>query len=319
MKQSNVASSILDETCMHPDLQSERRSRSRSQTSSCRRKVVFSAPSLSVRDSWCDELTVVIENYSCKTPSGSKSEETHSGIFRFREVGNVEEILRTQLTHHQYRNCDRTSRQNSAQANACDAEVALPQCYQNSLLNVCWRRHLTLTHTQLLNANDCQLHGYLLRKCQFGSGWQKLWTVFSDFRLVFYKSPSDAQPRGSLSLPGYTVRLSCTSKSSLGEATISCNRLSSVHSREECLELAHNSKRYLFRPESDEALMCWFHTLSTVLVRIKSAETKVSNSFTDVQQLADATIPTCESTELVYACFSPCHRKLSDGCESIIQ
>ncbi|KAF5402592.1 hypothetical protein PHET_04071 [Paragonimus heterotremus] len=316
MKQSVTASSALDDTCMHPNLHSRKRSRSRSQTGSCRRKVVFSAPTLSVRDSWCDDLSLVIEKFSCKAISDSKSEKSHSGIFRFPEVGNVEVILRTQLTHHQYRNCDRTNRQNSAHANACDAEVALPHCYQNSLLNVCWRRRLTLTHTQLLNANDCQLHGYLLRKCQFGSGWQKLWTVFSDFCLLFYKSPSDVQPRGSLSLPGYTVRLSRASKSPLCEATITCDRPSSAHSRKECLELAHNSKRYLFRPESDEALMCWFHTLSTVLVCIHSAEAKVSNSFTDAQHLADATIPTCESTELVYACSSPCHRKLSGGCES---
>ncbi|KAF8566634.1 hypothetical protein P879_02697 [Paragonimus westermani] len=305
-QQPNEASSTLDETCMHPNLQSGKRSRSRSRTGNCRRKVVFSAPTQNVRDAWCDDLSVVIENHSCKTPSG---------IFRFREVVNVEGILRTQLIHDQCRNCDRTNHPNNTCANACDAEVALPQCYQNSLLSVCWRRRLTLTHTQLLNANDCQLHGYLLRKCQFGSGWQKLWTVFSDFRLLFYKSPSDVQPRGSLSLPGYTVRLSCTSKSPQGGAKISRDRLSSIHSKEKCLELAYNSKRYRFRPESDEALMCWFHALSTVLVHMQSAEVKVSNSSTDVQQPADATIPTCESTELVYACFSPCHRELSGGYE----
>ncbi|KAA3682111.1 uncharacterized protein DEA37_0010130 [Paragonimus westermani] len=298
-QQPNEASSTLDETCMHPNLQSGKRSRSRSRTGNCRRKVVFSAPTQSVRDAWCDDLSLVIENHSCKPLSG---------ILRFREVINVEGILRTQLIHHHCQNCDRTNRPNNACANACDAEVALPQCYQNSLLSVCWRRRLTLTHTQLLNANDvrlglsnrhhhilywykvthvntnsgslnssfefpvifmwfrlfqCQLHGYLLRKCQFGSGWQKLWTVFSDFRLLFYKSPSDVQPRGSLSLPGYTVRLSCTSKSPQGGATISCDRLSSVHSKEKCLELAYNSKRYRFRPESDEALM-WFVLISFI-------------------------------------------------------
>lgn len=44
----------------------------------------------------------------------------------------------------------------------------------------------TLTSTNISFQN--QLSGYLLRKFKNSSGWQKLWVVFTNFCLFFYKT-----------------------------------------------------------------------------------------------------------------------------------
>lgn len=52
---------------------------------------------------------------------------------------------------------------------------------------------------------QCEISGYLLRKFKTSCGWQKLWTVFTDFTLFFYKSPDDFTPIASLPLLGYRL------------------------------------------------------------------------------------------------------------------
>uniref|UniRef100_A0A8D0F9U4 FERM, ARH/RhoGEF and pleckstrin domain protein 2 n=1 Tax=Strix occidentalis caurina TaxID=311401 RepID=A0A8D0F9U4_STROC len=50
-----------------------------------------------------------------------------------------------------------------------------------------------------------QLSGYLLRKFKNSNGWQKLWVVFTNFCLFFYKTHQDDYPLASLPLLGYAV------------------------------------------------------------------------------------------------------------------
>ena len=50
-----------------------------------------------------------------------------------------------------------------------------------------------------------QLSGYLLRKFKNSNGWQKLWVVFTNFCLFFYKTYQDDFPLASLPLLGYAV------------------------------------------------------------------------------------------------------------------
>ncbi|KAF7997362.1 hypothetical protein HCN44_005639 [Aphidius gifuensis] len=47
--------------------------------------------------------------------------------------------------------------------------------------------------------------GFLLRKFKNSNGWQKLWVVFTNFCLFFYKSHQDDFPLASLPLLGYAV------------------------------------------------------------------------------------------------------------------
>lgn len=47
-----------------------------------------------------------------------------------------------------------------------------------------------------------QLSGYLLRKFKNSNGWQKLWVVFTNFCLFFYKTHQvGSTPRGGPSHP----------------------------------------------------------------------------------------------------------------------
>ncbi|VDM30407.1 unnamed protein product [Hydatigera taeniaeformis] len=75
----------------------------------------------------------------------------------------------------------------------------------SGLAYVCWHRRLSVSLDNVLNANQCEISGYLLRKFKTSCGWQKLWTVFTDFTLFFYKTPDDFTPIASLPLLGYRL------------------------------------------------------------------------------------------------------------------
>ena len=58
----------------------------------------------------------------------------------------------------------------------------------NTTMHVCWHRNISVSssdnHRSIIN----QLSGYLLRKFKNSNGWQKLWVVFTNFCLFFYKT-----------------------------------------------------------------------------------------------------------------------------------
>lgn len=58
----------------------------------------------------------------------------------------------------------------------------------NTTMHVCWHRNTSVgyqdNHRSVIN----QLSGYLLRKFKNSNGWQKLWVVFTNFCLFFYKT-----------------------------------------------------------------------------------------------------------------------------------
>ncbi|XP_036610466.1 FERM, ARHGEF and pleckstrin domain-containing protein 2 isoform X2 [Trichosurus vulpecula] len=77
----------------------------------------------------------------------------------------------------------------------------------NTITHVCWYRNHSLSLTDYLCMIQNQLSGYLLRKFKNSSGWQKLWVVFTNFCLFFYKTHQDDYPLASLPLLGYTVSI----------------------------------------------------------------------------------------------------------------
>ncbi|CAH8436774.1 unnamed protein product [Heterobilharzia americana] len=72
-------------------------------------------------------------------------------------------------------------------------------------VHVCWHRCFTLSMQDILRANEFQTSGYLLRKFKNSNGWQRLWVVFTQLCLFFYKSYRDECPLASLPLLGYTI------------------------------------------------------------------------------------------------------------------
>ncbi|XP_068939468.1 FERM, ARHGEF and pleckstrin domain-containing protein 2 isoform X2 [Petaurus breviceps papuanus] len=77
----------------------------------------------------------------------------------------------------------------------------------NATMHVCWHRNTSVSMSDHSVAVENQLSGYLLRKFKNSSGWQKLWVVFTNFCLFFYKTHQDDYPLASLPLLGYTVSI----------------------------------------------------------------------------------------------------------------
>ncbi|XP_077987810.1 FERM, ARHGEF and pleckstrin domain-containing protein 2-like isoform X2 [Glandiceps talaboti] len=75
----------------------------------------------------------------------------------------------------------------------------------NTTMHVCWHRNTSVSMTDHARGVENQLSGYLLRKFKNSNGWQKLWVVFTNFCLFFYKTYQDDFPLASLPLLGYTV------------------------------------------------------------------------------------------------------------------
>jgi PH domain len=57
----------------------------------------------------------------------------------------------------------------------------------NNTLHVCWHRQTSLSIEDWHASGRHQLSGYLLRKFRNSTGWQKLWVVFANFCLYFFK------------------------------------------------------------------------------------------------------------------------------------
>jgi len=55
-------------------------------------------------------------------------------------------------------------------------------------MHVCWHRNLSVSLNDHRQAIKNQLSGYLLRKFKNSNGWQKLWVIFTNFCLFFYKT-----------------------------------------------------------------------------------------------------------------------------------
>ena len=79
----------------------------------------------------------------------------------------------------------------------------------NSSVHVCWHRATSVAIMDHQRALENQLSGYLLRKFKNSNGWQKLWVVFTNFCLYFYKTFQDDFPLASLPLLGYSVDVPC--------------------------------------------------------------------------------------------------------------
>ncbi|CAD1475870.1 unnamed protein product, partial [Heterotrigona itama] len=115
----------------------------------------------------------------------------------------------------------------------------------NTTVHVCWHRNTSISYADQLRAFqvsertlliDNQLSGFLLRKFKNSNGWQKLWVVFTNFCLFFYKSHRDDFPLASLPLLGYTVTTP-TEKDGINKDFV--------------FKLQFKSHVYFFRAESD--------------------------------------------------------------------
>ncbi|XP_077463520.1 FERM, ARHGEF and pleckstrin domain-containing protein 2 isoform X2 [Stigmatopora argus] len=118
----------------------------------------------------------------------------------------------------------------------------------NTITHVCWYRNQNLSLTDYLRMNQNQLSGYLLRKFKNSNGWQKLWVVFTNFCLFFYKTHQDDFPLASLPLLGYKV-------STPEEAD-------AIH-KDYVFKLQFKSHVYFFRAESEYTFERWMEVIKS--------------------------------------------------------
>ncbi|XP_061097117.1 FERM, ARHGEF and pleckstrin domain-containing protein 2-like isoform X2 [Conger conger] len=118
----------------------------------------------------------------------------------------------------------------------------------NTTMHVCWHRNTSVSMSDHSLAVENQLSGYLLRKFKNSNGWQKLWVVFTNFCLFFYKTHQDDFPLASLPLLGYTV-------GTPGESD-------SIH-KEYVFKLQFKSHVYYFRAESEYTFERWMEVIKS--------------------------------------------------------
>ncbi|EMP29749.1 FERM, RhoGEF and pleckstrin domain-containing protein 1 [Chelonia mydas] len=105
-----------------------------------------------------------------------------------------------------------------------------------SISYVCWYRMQSLSFYDIIQSNENQLSGNLLRKFKNSNGWQKLWVVFTNFCMFFYKSHQDNHPLASLPLLGYSLTIPSESEN--------------IH-KDYVFKLHFKSHVYYFRAESE--------------------------------------------------------------------
>ncbi|XP_049981899.1 FERM, ARHGEF and pleckstrin domain-containing protein 2 isoform X2 [Alexandromys fortis] len=116
----------------------------------------------------------------------------------------------------------------------------------NTTMHVCWYRNTSVSRADQSAAVENQLSGYLLRKFKNSNGWQKLWVVFTNFCLFFYKTHQDDYPLASLPLLGYSVSLP--------------READSIH-KDYVFKLQFKSHVYFFRAESKYTFERWMEVI----------------------------------------------------------
>ncbi|KAM5312599.1 FERM, ARHGEF and pleckstrin domain-containing protein 1 isoform 3-T8 [Glossophaga mutica] len=116
----------------------------------------------------------------------------------------------------------------------------------NTMVHVCWHRNTSVSMVDFSVAVENQLSGNLLRKFKNSNGWQKLWVVFTNFCLFFYKSHQDNHPLASLPLLGYSLTIPAESED--------------IH-KDYVFKLHFKSHVYYFRAESEYTFERWMEVI----------------------------------------------------------
>ncbi|XP_068136718.1 FERM, ARHGEF and pleckstrin domain-containing protein 2 [Hyperolius riggenbachi] len=116
----------------------------------------------------------------------------------------------------------------------------------NTLSHVCWYRNQSVSLTDHITMMENQLSGYLLRKFKNSNGWQRLWVIFTNFCLFFYKTHQEDAPLASLPLLGYTVSVPSNSD------PVNCRHVFKLHFK---------SHVYFFRADSEYSWRRWMEVI----------------------------------------------------------
>ncbi|XP_041700157.1 FERM, ARHGEF and pleckstrin domain-containing protein 1 isoform X4 [Coregonus clupeaformis] len=198
-----------------------------------RQSVVVAASSLSEMEKWMEDIKMAID-----------LAETSNG--------HTSDLLARSLTD------------NKDPSPVSDSEASLsgplgPSSGQGQgpvpLSLICWYRVHSLSFSDSCRSLENQLSGNLLRKFKNSNGWQKLWVVFTNFSLFFYKTHQDDYPLASLPLLGYSVTIPTESEN--------------IH-KDYVFKLHFKSHVYYFRSESEYTFERWMEVIRSATVSASS-------------------------------------------------
>jgi FERM/RhoGEF/pleckstrin domain protein 2 len=183
------------------------------------RLLVVAASSEMEKNKWMEDLQMVLE--------------------RPENEGDIEKIRYSSLKSN-----SSSEVSDDSESESVDRQI---QHRTNTLMHVCWHRNTSVSMLERSTAVRNLLSGYLLRKFKSGSGWQKLWVVFTNFCLFFYKSHQDEHPLASLPLLGYAVSLP-TAEDGIQKDFV--------------FKLQFKNHVYLFRAESQYTFDRWMEVIT---------------------------------------------------------
>lgn len=194
-----------------------------------RQSIIVAASSRSEMEKWVEDLEMAIElaektsgptpEFLAGSPPDNKSPE---------EAGVADQESEDDLS------ASRTSLERQAPHRG------------NTMVHVCWHRNTSVSMVDFSVAVENQLSGNLLRKFKNSNGWQKLWVVFTNFCLFFYKSHQDNHPLASLPLLGYSLTIPSESEE--------------IH-KDYVFKLHFKSHVYYFRAESEYTFERWMEVI----------------------------------------------------------
>ncbi|XP_062303682.1 FERM, ARHGEF and pleckstrin domain-containing protein 1 isoform X1 [Osmerus eperlanus] len=193
-----------------------------------RQSLVVAASSSSEMEKWVEDIRMAID--LAEQSSGPSTDLLSSSLTDSKspEEGGLEQESEEELS------ASRTSLERQAPHRG------------NTTVHVCWHRNTSVSMVDFSVAVENQLSGNLLRKFKNSNGWQKLWVVFTNFSLFFYKSHQDDYPLASLPLLGYSVTVPSESEN--------------IH-KDYVFKLHFKSHVYYFRSESEYTFERWMEVI----------------------------------------------------------
>ncbi|KAM4557930.1 FERM, ARHGEF and pleckstrin domain-containing protein 1 [Odontesthes bonariensis] len=190
--------------------------------------VVVAASSLTEMEKWMEDIKMAIE--MAKTSNGLSSD-----------------LLTSNLTDNKLQEDSSVEAESEDDMAASHTSLERPAPHRgNTMVHVCWHRNTSVSMVDFSIAVENQLSGNLLRKFKNSNGWQKLWVVFTNFSLFFYKSHQDDYPLASLPLLGYSVTVPSETEN--------------IH-KDYVFKLHFKSHVYYFRSESEYTFERWMEVI----------------------------------------------------------
>uniref|UniRef100_A0A8C8FK48 FERM, ARHGEF and pleckstrin domain-containing protein 1 n=1 Tax=Oncorhynchus tshawytscha TaxID=74940 RepID=A0A8C8FK48_ONCTS len=196
-----------------------------------RQSVVVAASSLSEMEKWMEDINMAI-------------------ILAESINGPTSDWLASSLTDNKTSEPEWAESEDDLMASRTSLERQAPH-RGNTTVHVCWHRNTSVSMVDFSIAVENQLSGNLLRKFKNSNGWQKLWVVFTNFSLFFYKTHEDDYPLASLPLLGYSVTIPTESEN--------------IH-KDYVFKLHFKSHVYYFRSESEYNFDRWMEVIRSATV-----------------------------------------------------